>query len=158
MAQHSLPYAAEQQIDHRVIDDKGETIVFEATILKEEIELRMRASYRANVGSILYCICYPCVKRQARNVAETWRLYVTEKTLCLYFVDRNLYGCSTPRVNIGGGGGCMPIYHLYFSLLPPMYMYVLQTKYEKVVLEPASLTLRVISVAAELPNLQFYCR
>ena len=96
-AQRSLP---QQQVIRRVIDQKGETIVFEATLFKEIFESHLRSNYLASVGFVLYCICYPCVKRQARKVAESWHLYVTEKTLCFYLVDRNLYGCTFPKVSV----------------------------------------------------------
>ena len=78
----------------------GETIVFEATLLREPFESSRRSSYLMFLGPLLQCMCYPCAKRQARKVADSWRFYVTEETLCFYLVERNLYGCSFPQVSM----------------------------------------------------------
>ena len=78
---------------------EGETIVFEATLLREPFESSQRSSYLVLLGPLLQCMCYPCAKRQARKVADSWRFYVTEETLCFYLVQRNLYGCSFPQVS-----------------------------------------------------------
>ena len=107
VAQHSLPHAElhAQQISDRIIDDQGETIVFEATLLREEYEDDKRCNFhigRYIGGPLLYCLCYPWVKKLARKVADSWRLYLTEETLCYYVVDRNIYGCSIPRVSVAG--------------------------------------------------------
>ena len=79
-----------------------ETIsAFEATLLREKFESNLRSTYLTNVcvyGPIFYCIFYPCAKRQARIVAESWRFYVTEDTLIYQVVNRSLFGISYPKV------------------------------------------------------------
>ena len=107
VAQHSLPHAVlhAQQISDRIIDDKGETIVFGATLLREQFVEYVRFNLlpgRGICGILLECICLPWTSRQARKVADSWRLYLTEETLCYYLVDRSLYGCSFPLVSVAG--------------------------------------------------------
>ena len=89
----------------QTVDRNGEPIVYEARCLYQELEDAVCRNYATStclftgfIGLLVFC---PLYRRRARQVAESWKLYVTDKSLVYTIMYRGLGGCEQPsRIRI----------------------------------------------------------
>ena len=84
----------------QTVDANGEPIVYEARCLYQELEDALCRNYATNtclfagcIGLLVFC---PLYRRRSRQVAESWKLYVTDRSLVNTIVSRGLLGCEYP--------------------------------------------------------------
>ena len=90
----------QHEIPQQTADPNGEPIVYEARCLYNELEDALCRNYATNtcavagcIGLLLFC---PLYRRRSRQVAETWQLYVTDRSFVHTIVQRALFGCEYP--------------------------------------------------------------
>lgn len=90
-------------VQQQAFDDNGELILFEGICWREGIKAFVHSYYRA-LGSACFCglglpCCIPLGNHYANKACDTWRLYLTDKSLC--FSDRLMYGPECSNGTIG---------------------------------------------------------
>ena len=87
------------EIPQQTVDPNGEPIVYKARCLYNELEDALCRSYATNtcvvagcIGLLLFC---PLYRRRSRQVAETWQLYVTDRSFVHTIVHRRFSAANT---------------------------------------------------------------
>ena len=87
-------------IPQQTADPNGEPIVYEARCLYQELEDAMCRNYATTtclvagcIGLLVFC---PLYRRRSRQVAESWQLYLTDRSVVYTIVNRELFGCEYP--------------------------------------------------------------
>ena len=100
MAESDFVAFIQHEIPQQTSDPNGEPIVYEARCLYKELEDDLCRNYATNtclvagcIGLLLFC---PLYRRRSRQVAESWQLYVTDRSFVYTIVQRALFGYEYP--------------------------------------------------------------